>query len=189
MNSRLKNQMLHGIKGFHNYIKVIKFNFISSSLFSFSEQQSKLCCAQHVSRSVIHQMSLLDFRSRRSSTGTTAKILREPQALKMINGLDVYRDTLPRQSVYGSLSTIDAAPQTLDTERIFITSSMHIHGQVDGACGGMCMSSQHSAECRSRRQMLIQLYGSCSLVPMATVFALEQKSYISYPAINNHCQA
>lgn len=51
------------------------------------------------------------------------------------------------------------------------------------------MSSQHSAECRSRRRMLIQLYGSCSLVPMATVFALEQKSCIRSLAIKDHCQA
>lgn len=65
---------------------------------------------------------------------------------------------------------------------------MHIHGQVDGARGGMCMSSQHSTECRSRRRMLIQLYGSCSLVPMATVFALEQKSCIRSLAIKDHCQ-
>ncbi len=63
----------------------------------------------------------------------------------MINGLDVHGVTLPGSSVCSSLSTIYAAPQTLDTERIFITSSMHIHGQVDGARGGMCMSSQ-SAE-------------------------------------------
>lgn len=50
------------------------------------------------------------------------------------------------------------------------------------------MSSQHSTECRSRRRMLIQLYGSCSLVPMATVFALEQKSCIRSLAIKDHCQ-
>lgn len=66
---------------------------------------------------------------------------------------------------------------------------MHIHVQVDGARGGMCMSSQRSAECWSRRRMLIQLYGSCSLVPMATVFALEQKSCIRSLAIKDHCQA
>lgn len=114
---------------------------------------------------------------------------RGPEALKMINGLDVYCDMLPRQLVYSSLSTIYAAPQTLDTGCIFILSSMHIHGKVDGARGRMCMSSQHSAKCRSRRRMLIQLYGSCSLVPMATVFALEQKSCISSLAIKDHCQA
>lgn len=62
----------------------------------------------------------------------------------------------------------------------------------DGGGGGgegVYMSSQCSAECRSRRRMLIQLYGSCSLVPMATVFALEQKSCISSLAIKDHCQA
>lgn len=119
-----------------------------------------------------------------------------PDALKIINGPDVYCDALPRRSLRGSLSAVYAAPQTLDTARIFIPSSMHIHGQVDGA--GVCveegvragyMSSQCSSECRSRRRMLIQLYGSCSLVPMATVFALEQKSCISSLAIKGHCQA
>lgn len=58
-----------------------------------------------------------------------------------------------------------------------------------GGGEGVYMSSQCSAECRSRRRMLIQLYGSCSLVPMATVFALEQKSCISSLAIKDHCQA
>lgn len=53
----------------------------------------------------------------------------------------------------------------------------------------MCTSFQHCAECRSRRRMLIQLYGSCSLVPMATVFALEQKSCIRSLAIKDLCQA
>lgn len=110
-------------------------------------------------------------------------------ALKVIHGRDVYGDALPGQSAYSSLSTIYAAPQTLDTECIFITACMHIHGQVDGAGAGMSTSPQHSAECWSRRRMLIQLYGSCSLVPMATVFALEQKSCIRSLAIKDHCQA
>lgn len=130
-----------------------------------------------------------------------------PAALKMINGPDVCCDALPRQSLYSSLSGVYAAPQTLDTARIFIPSSMHIHGEVwwswwwwrcwrrrvrwagSGGGEGVYMSSQCSAECRSRRRMLIQLYGSCSLVPMATVFALEQKSCISCLAIKDHCQA
>lgn len=90
-------------------------------------------------------MSLLDFTLRCSSTDATAHSLGGPEALKMINGLDVYYDTLPRQLVYSSLSTIYAAPQTLDTERIFIPSSMHIHGQVDGARGGDVY--EFSAQC------------------------------------------
>lgn len=130
-------------------------------------------------------------------------------ARERMRGADAYCDALPRRSLRGSLSAVYAAPQTLDTTRIFIpSSSMHIHGKVDGAgarvrvsvcvCwggwvagwgGGCYMSSQCSAECRSRRRMLIQLYGSCSLVPVATVFALEQRSCISCLAIKGHCQA
>lgn len=97
--------------------------------------------------------------------------------------------TTTSQLTYSCLSTIYAAPQALDAECIFITASMHIHGGVDGAGGGTCTSSRRGAECRSRRRMLIQLHGSCSLVPMATVFALEQESCISSLAIKDQSQA
>lgn len=107
-----------------------------------------------------------------------------PMGLKQIKGLDVNHVTLPRQSkASSSLFAVPTAPQLSDAERMFITRSMHIHVQVDGARGGMCITSRCGAECRSRRRMLIQLYGSCSSVPMATVFALEQKSCIRSHAI------
>lgn len=140
---------------------------------------------QHSSQfpSIIHQMSLFDFRCGCSSTTSQPP---RATALKMTKTDLMYTMS---QGVYSSLFAIQATPQTLDGECIFISSSMHIHGQVDGACGGMRMSFQHRAECRSRRRMLIQLYGSCSLVPMATVFALEQKSCIRSLAIKDHCQA
>lgn len=112
-------------------------------------------------------------------------ILRGPVALKKIRALILMYTMSLSQDNQQHIAT----PQTLNMERVFITSGMHIHWQVDGARGGMCMTSQHSAECRSRRRMLIQLYGSCSLVPMATVFALEQKSCIRSLAIKDHCQA
>lgn len=91
--------------------------------------------------------------------------------------------TTTSRLTYSCLPTIYAAPQALDAECIFITGAMHIHGGVDGAGGGTCTSYRHGAECSSRRRMLIQLHGSCSLVPMATVFALEQESCIRSLAI------
>lgn len=96
---------------------------------------------------------------------------------------------LSGQSAHCSYCTAEATAQTPDTELMFTPSIMYIHGQVDGTYGGTAMSSLHCTECRSRRWMLIQLYSSCSLVPVATVFALEQKSCIMSPTIKDLCQA